>query len=129
MEIVVALGVFAMIATSGAAVMFDSMNTSRDNRERVRAANLADQEIERTRAAVRVAPAPIVDDLDASYDTPVEGQMFSVVRDVTWLNKDGTTVGGPYDATTGDMLLVEVRVRWPKLEENRPAVINSTVLS
>lgn len=124
----VSLGVFAMIATAGAAVMFDAMHTSRDNRERVRAASLADQEIEKTRATFRVSPTAVVDDLDAAYDVPVEGQMYSVVRDVTWLNKNGTTVGGPYTAITGDQMLVEVRVRWSGLG-SRPAVINTTVLS
>lgn len=117
-----------MIATAGAAVMIDTLRTSSDNRERVRAASLADQEIERTRAAFRVSPASVVDDLDAAFDVPVEGEMYSVVRDVTWLNKNGTTVGGPFTVTTGEQLLVEVRVRWNGLG-TRPAVINTTVLS
>ncbi len=129
MEIVVSLGVFAVIATAGAGSLIKTMNTSADNRERVRAANLADQEIERTRAVFRSAPATIADDLDAAYDTPVEGELYSVVRDVTWLNKDGTTVGGPFNATNGELLRVEVRVRWPGLSATRPAVINTTVLS
>ncbi|MGQ0465202.1 MAG: type IV pilus modification PilV family protein [Sporichthyaceae bacterium] len=129
MEVVVALGVFSLIATAGAGTMIKSLNTSADNRERVRAASLADQEIERTRAAFRVSPASVLDDLDAAYDVGVEGDLYSVVRDVTWLNKDGTTVGGPFDATTGELLRVEVRVRWQSLDAARPAVINTTVLS
>ncbi|MGQ0846215.1 MAG: type IV pilus modification PilV family protein [Sporichthyaceae bacterium] len=129
MEVVVSLGVFALIATAGAGSLIKTMNTSADNRERVRAANLADQEIEKTRAAFRTAPATVVDDLDAGYDVSVEGEAYSVVRDVTWLNKNGTTVGGPFDATTGELLRVEVRVRWQSLEAGRPSVINTTVLS
>lgn len=124
-----ALGVFSLIATAGAGSMIKTLHTSKDNRERVRAANLADQEIERTRAAFRASPASVVDDLDAAYDTPVEGEQYSVVRDVTWLNKSGTTVGGPFDATSGELLRVEVRVRWQSLGTARPAVINTTVLS
>lgn len=124
-----ALGVFSVIATAGAGSMIKTLRTSQDNTERVRAANLADQEIERTRAAFRASPASVVDDLDAAYDAPVEGELYSVVRDVTWLNTSGTTVGGPYTAVTGELLRVEVRVRWQSLGAGRPAVINTTVLS
>jgi prepilin-type N-terminal cleavage/methylation domain-containing protein len=132
MEVVVSLGVFAVIATAGAGSLIKTMNTSADNRERVRAANLAGEEIEKTRAAFRVAPATVVDDLDAAYDVPVDldgtTQLYSVVRDVTWLNGSGIAAPG-LDATNGELLRVEVRVRWQSLEPGRPAVINTTVLS
>lgn len=128
MEVIVALGVFSLIATAGVGSMIKTMATSQDNKERVRAANLADQEIEKTRAQYRVAPAAVVSDLDPSFDTPVEGMRYSVVRTVTWLDRDGLATPG-LNATNGKLLRVEVRVRWQSLKTGRPAVINTTVLS
>lgn len=126
-EVVVSLGVFAVIAAAGAAVMVDALRTAGDNRERVRAASLADQEIEKTRAAFRVAPATLA---DGNATADIEGNLYTVERDVTWLSAAGSTVCGvtPCTAVTGDSLLVEVRVSWPGLGERSP-VINTTVLS
>lgn len=128
MEIVVSLGVFSVIATAGGAVMVDALQTSGDNRERVRAANLADQEIERARAAFRSAPATLV---DRTVTESVEGGTYTVVRDVTWLSATGSAMnaaGQPYTVVTGESLLVEVKVKWPALGSRTP-VINTTVLS
>lgn len=128
-EIIVSLGVFAVLASAGAAVMIDALHTSRDNRERVRAANLADQEIERSRATFRVSSAGV---LDRSFsEVSAEGHTYQVKRDVTWMNQSGSPVGDgttPRAAVLGDTLLVEVKVVWSGLGE-RPAVINTTVLS
>lgn len=122
------LGVFAALASAGAAVMIDTLHTARDNRERVRAANVADQEIERTRAKFRVSPASVAPG-SLSSTVPVEAQDYSVIREVTLLDKDGVSVSRPYSARLGDRVVVEVRVRWQGLDADRPAVINSTVLS
>ena len=129
-EIIVALSVFAVLAVAGASIAIDSLGTVGDNRERVRAANLASAEIERTRAQFRAAPGSI-SETTVTTPTEVDGNSYTVERTTTWVDSDGdaATDGGiSYTAATGDGLLIEIRVSWPGLGERTP-VINTTVLS
>lgn len=130
MEIVVAVGVFGVLAVACAGVAIDSLGTAGDNRERVRAANLASAEIERTRAQFRVSPGNVPETLVVT-PTTVDGNLYTVRRTATWLDLagvDATPAGVSYTAATGAALRVEVRVSWPALGA-RPPVINTTVLS
>lgn len=129
MEIVVAIGVFGVLALACAGVAIDSLGTAGDNRERVRAANLANAEIERTRAQFRVSPGNVPETLVVT-PTTVDGNHYTVRRTATWLDVAGAdNLGGvSYTAATGDVLRVEVTVSWPDLGD-RPPVINTTVLS
>ncbi len=129
MEIVVAVGVFGVLAVACAGVAIDSLGTAGDNRERVRAANLASAEIERTRAQFRASAGNVPETLVVTPAT-VDGNLYTVRRTATWLDLAGADnlAGISYTAATGDALRVEVRVSWPDLGD-RPPVINTTVLS
>jgi prepilin-type N-terminal cleavage/methylation domain-containing protein len=130
MEIMVALSVFAVLAVACATMAIDSLGVAGDNRERVRAANLASAEIERTRAVFRAARGSVPETTVVS-PTVVDGNSYSVARTTTWVDAEGdpaTDAGVSYTAATGTALLVEVRVSWPDLG-TRPPVINTTVLS
>ena len=129
-EIIVALSVFAVLAVACATMAIDSLGVAGDNRERVRAANLASTEIERTRAAFRASRSS-VPETTVVNPTMVDGDSYTVARTTTWVDADGdpaTDAGVSYTAATGTSLLVEVRVTWPALG-TRPPVINTTVLS
>ena len=129
-EIIVALGVFAVLAVACATMAIDSLGVAGDNRERVRAANLASAEIERTRAVFRASRSSVPETTVVS-PTLVDGNSYTVARTTTWVDADGdpaTDAGVSYTAATGTGLLVEVRVSWPALGTRTP-VINTTVLS
>ncbi len=130
-EIIVALSVFAVLAVACASIAIDSLGVAGDNRDRVRAANLASAEIERARAQFRVSPAN-VSETPLVTPTAVDGLNYTVTRVATWLDNSGRDApvgGGPsYTAATGNALRVEVQVSWPGLGE-RPPVISTTVLS
>lgn len=129
MEIVVALGVFAVLAVACASVAINSLGAAGDNRDRVRAANLASAEIERTRAQFRVSPGNVSETLVVT-PTQVDGNSYTVSRTATWLDTAGQDANGAvsYTAATGSVLRVEVRVSWPSLGSRTP-IINTTVLS
>ena len=130
MEIIVALSVFAVLAVACATMTIDSLGVAGDNRERVRAANLASAEIERTRAQFRASRSS-VPETTAVNPTLVDGNSYTVARTTTWVDAEGdpaSDAGVSYTAATGTALLVEVRVTWPALG-TRPPVINTTVLS
>lgn len=126
-EVIVATGLFVVFASAGAAVTIGSLHTSGDNRQRVSAANLADQEIEVSRAAFRDSPASVAN--ETVYPT-VGANSFTVSRQVKWLSAAGSAVcsGQPCTVATGSDLVVQVQVSWPGLG-SRPPVINTTVLS
>lgn len=128
-EIIVALSVFAVLAVACATMAIDSLGVAGDNRERVRAANLASAEIERTRAVFRSSRGS-VSETPATTTKTVDGNSYTVQRFATWLDTAGNdALGGvSYTAATGSALRVEVRVTWPGLGD-RPPVINTTVLS
>lgn len=129
-EIVVALTVFAVLAVACATIAIDSLGIAGDNRERVRAANLASAEIERTRAVFRASRSGVPETTVVS-PTLVDGNSYTVARTTTWVDADGdaaTDGGVSYTAATGAALLVEVRVSWADLGTRAP-VINTTLLS
>ncbi|HUR74271.1 MAG TPA: prepilin-type N-terminal cleavage/methylation domain-containing protein [Sporichthya sp.] len=129
-EIIVALSVFAVLAVACATMAINSLHTAGDNRDRVRAANLASAEIERTRAAFRVAKGSVSEVTAMSYPV-VDGLNYTVKRRATWLDTaghDANSGGVSYTAATGSSLRVEVFVSWPTMG-GRPPVINTTVLS
>ncbi|GAA0635584.1 hypothetical protein GCM10009547_44670 [Sporichthya brevicatena] len=130
-EIIVALSVFAVLAVACVTIAIDSLHTAGDNRDRVRAANLASAEIERSRALFRVSKGSIPE-TTVTTTKNVDGIGYTVERRATWLDTAGRdahpNTGVSYTAATGSVLRIEVAVRWPALGD-RPPVINTTVLS
>lgn len=127
-EIIVALSVFAAIAVAGVSIAIDSLGVTGDNRERVRAANIASAEIEQARAIFRTSRGGLPETTVVSSKL-VDGSTFTVQRTATWIDAAGSAgPGGSYTAATGSALRIEVRVSWPDLGDRTP-VINSTVLS
>lgn len=130
MEVIVALGVFAVLASAVASIALDSLRTAGDNRERVRASSLAAEEVERVRAQFRSSPASIAANcLTRPNPVTVGTERYTLACASSWL--DAARQPGPLvnAATAGAVLRVEVSVRWPALGLDRPAVISTTVLS
>lgn len=130
MEIVVALGVFTLIAVACARMAVDSLGTAGDNRERVRAANLADQEIELVRAQFRASRGGVTANcLTHAPTVSMDGGTYTVACAATWLDaaRAAGPSGSPLTAATGDVLRVDVTVTWPNMDIK--PVINTTLLS
>jgi prepilin-type N-terminal cleavage/methylation domain-containing protein len=132
MEIVVAMAVFAVFALACATMAIDSLHTSGSNRDRVRAANLAAQEVELVRAEFRSGPSGVA--LNPTPTTKTVGsEAYTVQRHGQWLGPEPTLaaltpVGLPYTALTGTVLRVDITVTWPNMGGVKP-VINSTLLT
>lgn len=128
-----ALAVFAGFALAAGSMTIGSLETAGSNRERVRAANLAAEEVERVRARFRVAPGAVGSDCltRASAEVDLRDGRYTLRCTATWLGDDLLTAGpagSPYTAANGSILRVEVTVTWPDMGQIKP-VINSTLLS
>lgn len=122
MEIVVAMGVLVVIAAAAGTMLIQSLGETGGDRMRVRAANLAAQEIERVRAELQTAPAAI--DTDLTTHPAVGGTTFTVVRKGEWQDSD------PADAVAElDALNITVTVTWPRMGGIQPVVSSSVLTS
>lgn len=125
-EIIVSFAIFAVLATAVASIAVGSLRTAGDNRERVRAATLAAEKVERVRAEFRRSPTGALAICAGLPEVPEGAQEYTLRCTSRWVNAAGTTVNA---ATSGAVLLVEVKASWPGLRAGRPPVINTTVLS
>lgn len=122
MEIIVAMGVLVVIAAAAGSMLIQSLGDAGSNRMRVRAANLAAQEIELVRAELQTAPAAI--DLDLTSHPAVGGTTFTVVRKGEWQDSE------PADAVAElDALNITVTVTWPRMGGIKPVVSSSVLTS
>jgi prepilin-type N-terminal cleavage/methylation domain-containing protein len=107
-EVLVALLVFAIIASGIVAGMTTITRMTVDNRARVTAANLASQDIDLVRAISD--PFGIA---GATSDIAVDGRTYHVKRSVSWVSKTGADVS--CNSSTNLLYLrVNVRVTWPE---------------
>lgn len=131
MEIVVAMGVFAVLALAAASSAIHSLGTSADNRGRVQATSVATEEVERVRAQFNTARGAIGSNcLTRAPVVVLADGRYTIACKATWLDasRNPGPAGSPLTAATGSILRVEVSVTWPNMGGVKP-VINSTLLS
>jgi type II secretory pathway pseudopilin PulG len=115
MEIVVAMAVLTALAMAAGSMLIGSLNTTSQDRQRVRAANVAAKEIELVRGQMQTNPAAI--DLHLVKDEAVSGTKYHVVRSGAWQASDSFSA-----------LNLTVTVTWPDMKGVKP-VVNSSVLT
>ncbi len=94
MEIVIAIAIFSVLAIAAATMAIDSLHTAGDNRERVRAANLAAEEVERVRAQFNVARGGVNSNcLTRAAEVDFGDGRYTLACTATWL--DASRVAGP----------------------------------
>lgn len=141
-EVIVALTVFSLIATAVLTMLLNSLQTTRSNRSRVAAANLAAREIEIVRdrfaspvngpktvtAGQVVNPDPLPGGT-AGSPLVVDNVPYTVTRSAQWQSQGATS--GPCDGGASGQLAylhVTVTVTWPRMNGVVP-VTSSTLLT
>ncbi len=141
-EVIVALTVFALTATAVLVMMLSSLRTSRANRGRVAAANLAAREIEIVRGQFSspalgpktIALGQVVDPNPLPGGTEgqplvVDHTPYTVTRTAEWQSQGATS--SPCDGGASGQLAylhVTVTVTWPRMDGVTP-VTSSTLLT
>lgn len=116
-EIVVAMVVLSGLALGAAAMLVDSLGNAGDNRSRVRAANLAAQQIDQARAQIEADPCAIVDAGVQELLVPVGGTTYTVRKTAA------PSVAGQCGEGT-----LTVSVSWPDRGNIAP-VVSSALLT
>ncbi|MCU1458718.1 MAG: hypothetical protein JWL73_2810 [Actinomycetia bacterium] len=124
LELVVAIGVFALLASALFAGIASALNLNRNNRNRSISANLASQEMDKIRSTPFTS-LPL--GLTSSTQT-VDGVPYTVQRETEWTSTSAST--GPCDAAGGSPALLRVRVSvtWTDMTGTLP-VVSDTVLT
>lgn len=122
-EVVVALLVFAIIATGIAAGTASISRISGDSRSRAIATNLAEQDIDAARAIGD--PFKI---LPASTTQIVSGRTYTVDRDTSWVSTGGTDVGCG-TSTNYSYRRVTAKVSWSGRLSTTAPVTTSTIIA
>ena len=141
-EVSVALLVFAMLSTSVAGMLLQSLQTSRSNKARVTAANLAARELEivrsqfsspaagpRTVQVGRVLNANPLTGGAAGDPLVLDNLAYTVTRESQWQSQDASS-GACDGGASGQLsyLRVTVEVTWPKMGSTQP-VTTSTLMT
>jgi Tfp pilus assembly protein PilV len=124
-EMVVAIFIFAIVATSVAAAMGSSLGLSRQNRSRSVAANLAAQDMD----AVRLAGFSSLPLGTTTTTQTVDGIDYTVARQTRYVTGDGSI--GTCGAAAGSKLsylTVKDSVTWANMNGTQP-VTSSTLLT
>ncbi len=125
-EVVVAMMVFAMIATGFLYVMTSGLTLSRDTRARIVAANLASQQvdIERSRASV-------FDIVNSTRDVELNGDTFHVAVSTSWAFSNGTSATCQAGDATGSIRYKEftVEVTWDNMSASAQPVYSDSTLT
>jgi type II secretory pathway pseudopilin PulG len=141
LEVVVALGIFAIMSTAVMAGILGTLHVTRDDKNRVRAAGLAAREIDIVRAAFtsRAIGAKRVQAGQVTNPNPlpggtvgqpevVDGVAYTIVRTSEWTQQGATA--GPCDISAPGYaplayLRVTVTVSWPGMGGVQPIVSNT----
>jgi prepilin-type N-terminal cleavage/methylation domain-containing protein len=128
-ETMAALGVLAVIATAAAAMLIHSLGVTASDRQRVRAASLAAQEVERIRGLMQTDPSAIIHDtartvatvsptqFTVTSDVPVSPTSYHLVDTGEWSSADSYT-----------SLKLTVTATWINMGGVKP-VVNSSILT
>jgi prepilin-type N-terminal cleavage/methylation domain-containing protein len=107
-EVVVSFVIFAIVAASATAAIVNGIGSSRVTKDRVAAANVAQQEIQRLEAT---APSDIPLGT-SSTPAPVGNETFTVARTIT-NSPASTPCSQTVSAGTAHTVNVHVEVSWP----------------
>jgi len=123
-EVLVAMALLLVLVSGVLIGLGDSLNLSRDSRNRTVAANLASQEVDAVQAAEDVNTVNT-----EQRDVTVGGNSFTVLRSVAWSSADGQQ--SVCDGGAGTVLAykrVSVSVTWPRMRGTAP-VRNDTIIN
>jgi prepilin-type N-terminal cleavage/methylation domain-containing protein len=128
-ESMVAMGVLAVIATAAAAMLIHALGVTGSDRQRVRAASVAAQEVERIRGLMQSNPSAITTDAARTVAT-ISPTLFTVTSDVA---NGGTSYhlvdsGEWSSAEAYKSLRLTVTATWNDMGAVKP-VVNSSILT
>ena len=122
-EVIVAMVIFALIATGTLYTMLNVLQSTRDSRAQQVAANLAAQDIDLARD---------YDDLfkllPTTYTVPLNGDVFTVTRQTEWVNGSGNDVKCGSGGAALSYKRVNVVVTWEKMRGSSTGVRADTVI-
>jgi type II secretory pathway pseudopilin PulG len=120
-ELMVSIAILAVVMSGVAAGMNGALNLSRNDRNRIVAANLATQVMEESRGTDFAALQPGATGASnvRTTTTTVGGVAYTVTRDISWLGQDATA-----DVCTAGsqptFLRARVSVTWPRMDGVAP---------
>ena len=124
-ELLIALTIFAVVASGVAVGMGSALGLTRNNRNRSVAANLAAKEMDIVRST-EFTSLPLT---DVAKNETVTDVSYAIVRQTSWVSKDGTGgVCSPPAGTALAFLRVLVTVTWPDMQGVEP-VQSETILA
>jgi type II secretory pathway pseudopilin PulG len=142
-EVVVALGLFAIMSTAALSVLVSAITLTRDDKARLEAVNLASRELEITRdtfSAVTRGPDQVETNRVLNPSPLPGGRVgdplvvnkvpYTVVRTAQWAPVNSAAASTCDEGTTSELayLHVKVQVSWPELGD-RPPVTMDTVMT
>jgi len=124
LEVLVAMMIFAVVSLGVLQTLATVLTTTRDNRARIVAANLASQEIDLARDA-----SDIFTLFDDTYTKTLNGDTFTVTRSTKWVatGNTGTECGAGNGALRYKR--VNVEVTWPNMRTGTDPVRFDTLLA
>jgi len=124
-EVVVAMLVFAIIATGFLMTVTASLVTTRDTRTRIVAANLASQQIDLLRSQ------SVFEVTNSTRDISLNGDTFHVAVGWEWQTNGGAAATCEGGEDTGSLAYkrVTVTVTWDNMPAGKPAVYADTALA
>lgn len=140
-EVVVAMMIFALISTGLLYSMVNVLSVNRDSRTRQVAANLAAEEVDRTRAVEDIlkvvswnSDSGAVDPQDAarpSGNVVLNGDVFTIRRTVSWVSdaSSAASCGASSGGTTLRYKRVNVAVSWKGMRAGTAPVTSDTVVN
>ena len=124
-ELLIAITIFAVVASGVAVGMGSALGLTRNNRNRSVAANLAATEMDIVRST-KFESLPLT---DVTTNKTVTEVSYTILRQTSWVSKDGT--GGVCSPPAGAALAflrVLVTVTWPDMQGVEP-VVSETILA
>jgi type II secretory pathway pseudopilin PulG len=127
-ELMVTVAILAVVMTGVAAGMNGALNLSRQDRNRIVAANLATQVMEEARSTAFTDLQPGAGSASNARQTTetVGGVAYSVSREIDWIGQDATSdlctsAGQP------TFLRARVTVAWPRMDGVAPVLSESVI--
>jgi prepilin-type N-terminal cleavage/methylation domain-containing protein len=122
-EVVVAMMIFALIATGGIYAMASTMTVTRDTRARQVAANLASEEIDLARDT-----ADLMTLEDGLRSVELGGQTYHVKRTARWVRSSGNDLDCGSAGDTLRFKRVNVAVSWDNMRQTTEPVRSDTLI-
>jgi type II secretory pathway pseudopilin PulG len=122
-EVMTASLIFLIVSTTVLYGLMRAQQTTRENRQRTVAANVAAREMDTARNVSDLATLG-----NTAYDFTVAGEVYHVLRTAEWINRDATA--SPCDGGTGRFVAykrINVRVTWASMGKVAPVQSDSIV--